>query len=167
VFGQVIGNGMTVIDAIASRTPRDLSFNLGAAFNEVPMLKLDNQLSVDDFINITRMYEADPNNLPGDTALPDTTGIFNGSTFIVPLQYRGKLYRVIFDLSSTPPVYEFLARTSQIVLMKDVGQERATYDGSMLRIPSITYGTLVLRNLVFELIDPAVLEFKLVSYENK
>jgi hypothetical protein len=74
---------------------------------------------------------------------------------------------VIFDLSSTPPVYEFLARTSQIVLMKDVGQEKATFDGATLRIPSITYGTAVLRNLVFELIDPAVLEFKLVSYENK
>ncbi|MGA0805149.1 MAG: peptidylprolyl isomerase [Pseudohongiellaceae bacterium] len=165
VFGQVVGNGMAVVDAMAARTARDLSFSLGGAFTDVPVLKIDSQLSADDFITITRMYEADPDDLPDDTTLPDTTGIFNGSSFIVPLQYRGRLYRVIFDLSSTPPVYEFAARTTQIVLMKDVGQEKATFDGSTLAIPSITYGTTILKNLVFELIDPRTLEFKLVSYQ--
>lgn len=165
VFGQVVGNGMEVVDAMVARTPRDLSFTLGGAFTDVPLLKIDNELSADDFITITRMFEADANNLPDDTALPETTGTFNGTSFIVPLQYRGKLYRVIFDLSSAPPVYEFTARTSQIVFMKDVGQERATFDGSTLLIPSIIYGTLVLKNLVFELIDPTLLEFTLVSYE--
>jgi peptidyl-prolyl cis-trans isomerase A (cyclophilin A) len=165
VFGQVIGNGMAVIDAIAARQPRDLSFNLGGAFTEVPMLKIDNQLSADDFITITRMYQADPNNLPGDTTLPTTTGIFNGTSFIIPVQYRSQLYRIIFDLSSAPPVYQFAVRTRQIVLLKDVEQERAIFDGSTLTIPTITYGTLVLRNLVMEVIDPVNLEFRLVSYE--
>ncbi len=165
VFGQVIGNGMAVIDAMAARQPRDLSFNLGGAFTDVPLLKADNQLSPDDFITITRMFEADPNNLPDDTAVPDTTGIFTGTSFIVPMQYRGQLYRVIFDLSSTPPVYEFTVRTTQIVLMKDVGQQKSTLEGNILRIPTMAYGTLVLKNLVLELIDAKNPKFRVVSYE--
>lgn len=167
VFGQVIGNGMTVIDAIAARQRLNLTFNLGQAFTEVPMLKTDNELSADDLITITRMYQADPNNLPDDSNLPDTTGIFTGSSFSLPVLYRGQLYRMTFDLTSTPPTYEFLLRTSQIVLLKDVGQDRARFTNDILSIPSIAYGTLVLTNLRLQLIDAQNPRFRLLSFETE
>lgn len=166
VFGEVIGNGMAVFDAIAARPPRDLSFSLGQVFSEVPLLKLDNQLTPDDFISISRMYQADPNNLPDDTVISDTTAIFNGSSFALPVLYRGVLYRMIFDLTSTPPSYEFSLRTQQIVLLKDLGQDRAVFGAdNILTIPSIAYGTTILRNLKLQLIDAQNPKLRLLSFE--
>lgn len=165
VFGQVIGNGMAVVDQIAARQRYNFTASLGGAFNEVPMLKADNQLSADDFITITRMYEADPDNLPGDGTMPDTTGVFTGTSFSLPVQYRGLLYRMTFDLTSAPPTYEFALRTTQIVLLNDVGQDRARFLTDTLSIPSIAYGTTILKNLRLQLIDAKNPKFRLLSFE--
>lgn len=164
-FGRVVGNGMAVVDAMASRTVVNLSTNLGSPFTDVPLLKLDNSLSSDDFITITRVYQTDADNLPDETDVPTATGIFTGTSFVVPLHYRGKLYRVIFDLVSTPPSYVFRARTTQIVLLKDVGQDAAIFEGDLMTIPSILFGTTKLTNLVFNLTNNQTLEFTLVSYK--
>lgn len=165
VFGQVHGDGMKVVDAMVARQPRDISVSLGGAFTDVPLLKIDTQLSADDFLTITRMYEADPDDLPPVTTLPETTGLFSGTTFVIPVLYRGAIYRAIFDITTTPPAYEFAVRTTQIVQMNDYGQEKGVLDGTLLSIPSIMYGTVVLKNVVLELINGKTLKFRLVSYE--
>jgi len=165
VFGRVIGNGMAVVDAIAGKSVRDLSFTLGGAFTDVPLLKIDNAITADDFVTLERVYEADQNNLPTDPQLAVTTGVFSGTVLTVPVQYRGKLYRMVFDLYGTPPNYAFRLRTTQIVQLKDIGQDRAIYRFEKLTIPTVLYGTAVLKNLVFDLTSIPNLEFTLVSYD--
>jgi len=165
VFGRVIGNGMAGVDAIAGKSVRDLSFTLGGAFTDVPLLKIDNAITADDFVTLERVYEADQNNLPTDPQLAVTTGVFSGTVLTVPVQYRGNLYRMVFDLYGTPPNYAFRLRTTQIVQLKDIGQDRAIYRFEKLTIPTVLYGTAVLKNLVFDLTSIPNLEFTLVSYD--
>lgn len=166
VFGRVVGNGMDIVDALAGRTIRNLSGVLGGAFSDVPVLKIDNNLTSDDFLTITHAYQTDANNLPPESQLPTATGIFSGASFAVPLHYRGKLYRVIFDLISTPPNYnKFKARSTAIILLNDVGQDAAVFVSDKMTVPSILFGTTKLTNLVFKLTNAQTLEFTLASFD--
>jgi peptidyl-prolyl cis-trans isomerase A (cyclophilin A) len=164
VFGKVVGNGMVVVDAIAGRSNLDLSSFLGGAFTDVPILKVDTNLSKDDFITLKSVSVADPNNLP-PSVVPTAVGIFNGISLTMPVQYRGVLYRMIFDIASTPPLYKFRLRSSQIIQLIDVGQARAVYRHGVLVLPSVLYGSTILNNLVFRLTDTPNLEFTLISFQ--
>ena len=161
---------MTVVDEIAQRTVRDLSSLFGSVFTDVPLLKIDSSVTSDDLVTFSRVYEDQVNldDLNNDNGSGTTaTGIFSGFSFKVPVRYRGKLYAITFDLTSTPPEYVFAARTTQIIQLNDIGQDSAVFDGQTLTIPSILYGTTLLKNIVLQLSDPSILEFTLVSFQRE
>lgn len=166
VFGKVIGQGMAVVDSIAGKPVLNLANVFGGAFDSVPLIKIDSQIDADDFITVERMYVTDENNLPEDPDLPVTTGVFTGATLTVPVQFRDTLLRMTFDLVSTPPEYHFRLRTTQVISLIDVGQERAQFDvaAGTMTIPSVLYGLDVMSDLEMSLTDAAVFEMNLDSF---
>lgn len=166
VFGQVIGQGMAVVDAIAGKPIRNLATQYGGAFDSMPVLKLSNPVTADDFITIDRVYVTDENNLPPDPELPVTTGVFTGLTLTVPVQFRDALLRMAFDLVSTPPEYVFRLRTTQVVLLNDNGQDRAAFDidTGRMTIPSVLFGLDVWTDLELRLTDASLFEVTLDSF---
>jgi peptidyl-prolyl cis-trans isomerase A (cyclophilin A) len=166
VFGQVIGQGMAVVDAIAGKPIRNFTSLYGGAFDTVPVIRIDSEIDADDFVTIKRMYLTDENNLPEDPDLPVTTGVFTGSTLTLPVQFRGTLLRMIFDITSTPPEYKFRLRTGQIIALNDVGQERAEFDlaTGVMTVPSVLYGLDVMTDLVLKMSDPSIFAMNLESF---
>ncbi len=167
VFAKVLGNGMSVVDAIAARTTLDYSGTLGSAFTDVPIVRSDGDLTSNDFVIFTKVYVADSSNLPPTGLLGEELGYFNGYTFTAAVEYRGKLYRMSFDLVGTPPDYRFKLRQNQIYRLTDTNQERAVYSDGILSIPTIIYRSQTYGNLMLELTDQATWEFTLRSFERR
>jgi peptidyl-prolyl cis-trans isomerase A (cyclophilin A) len=165
VFGEVVGNGMMILDAIAARIIRNFANDFGGAFETLPMLKFELAFNPDDLILIKRAYVvSDPEDIPV-SVLPAGTGFFDGLSLTVPMQYRDTLYRVIFDLTSTDPNLVVRLRTNQIIQLVDREQERAVFDNNRLTIPSVLYGTQLFLNVVLEMSDPQTFSMTLTSYE--
>jgi peptidyl-prolyl cis-trans isomerase A (cyclophilin A) len=165
VFGQVVGNGMLIVDAIAARIVRNFANNFGAAFETLPMLKFELAFNPDDLILINRAYVvSDPDDIPV-SVLPAGTGFYDGLALTVPVQYRGALYRFIFDAVSLDPDLVYRLRTNQIIRLVDREQERAVFENNRLTIPSVLYGNEMWLNVVLDMSDPQTFSMTLTSYE--
>jgi peptidyl-prolyl cis-trans isomerase A (cyclophilin A) len=170
VFAEVV-TGFSVVDAIARQPTFNLTNVLGGAFNTVPLLDFDSDIVASDFITITRAFptQRDPN-APTDTdPFPNvtTTITYSGGAAFVPVKWTdGNLYRMLFvqQTDHTPPEYVFKVETKVIVLLNDKGQDRATFDGTYLTIPSVKIPGGIVTDARLELIDRRTLTFSLVSF---
>src|SRR5690606_25991250 len=114
VFGEVVLNGMDIVDAIAQLPALNLGNVLGNPFTEVPMVNVDGliateNLSADDFVTINSAYVT-----TRDLSVPTTTVAcypaltnYTANQFTLPVRVNGTLYRMTFVLKGTPPNYVF------------------------------------------------------------
>ncbi len=168
VFGEVV-IGLNIVDTIARLPALNLASYMGAAFSEVPLLNYDTQIADTDFVTITRAYQTqrDPNAPTANDPFPNvvTTTSYTAAAFLSPVKWTdGKLYRMIFLQSGTPPVYIFTVDLEVITLMTDKGQGRATFDGQYLTIPSVKIPGGIITNVRMRLTNQRTLEFTLESF---
>jgi peptidyl-prolyl cis-trans isomerase A (cyclophilin A) len=170
VFGEVVLDGMTVVDKIVRLGPYDLSSSFGSAFSFVPLQGVDNVFTVEDFVTINRAYVTErdlsaPTTPDDPNADVPTLATYQFNQFAVPVRWTdGRMYRMVLVQTSTPPAYVFEVDTRVIVLLSDKGQEAATFDGQVLTVPSIRVGTRIFTDLQFRLTNPRELEFTLEAY---
>ncbi len=169
VFARVRDNGMEVINGIANLSILNLANQLDQALNSMPFRNEEaDKLDVGDLVIVRRAYAPDLPPNPCQAILPPVFTEFTGNSFIAPVRLDdGKIYRLVFALTSSSPQYVFQVNESFILELNDVGQETASYsqaDG-ILRIPSARAPSLglTLKDIVFERSSNDRLEFRLRS----
>ncbi len=117
VFGEVVGGGMTVVDAIAGLTRYNLIQQLGTPFNEVPLT--DNVLNVSNFVTLTSIAFLAPE--ISNIVFPDGGASYfniNASDGIFRIEVSGDAlpgdYRVQFEGTTLGGTSELAERTLQI-----------------------------------------------------
>jgi peptidyl-prolyl cis-trans isomerase A (cyclophilin A) len=170
VFAEVV-TGFSVVDAIARQPTFDISNVLGGAFGSVPLLDFDSTIVATDFITITRAFQTqrDPSAPTTSDPFPNvtTTVTYNAAAFFSAVKWTdGNLYQMLFlhQTDQAPPAYVFKVETTRILLLNDKGQDRATFDGTYLTIPSVKIPGGIITDARLELIDRRTLTFSLVSF---
>jgi hypothetical protein len=145
---------------------------LGPAFASVPLVDFDSTIVSTDFITITRAYQTqrDPDAGTATDPFPNITptASFSATAFFVPVKWTdGNLYRLLLvhQTATAPPTYIFKVQTTTIVQLNDKGQDRATFDGNILTIPSVKIPGRLLTDVRLQLTDPRTLEFTLLSFD--
>jgi peptidyl-prolyl cis-trans isomerase A (cyclophilin A) len=171
VFAEVV-TGFSVVDAIARQPSFDLTNVLGGAFGAVPLLDFDSNIVSTDFITINRAFQTqrDPSAPTTTDPFPNvvTTVTYSAAAFFAPVKWTdGKLYRMLFlhQTEQAPPAYVFKVETTMILLLNDKGQDRATFDGEFLTIPSVKIPGGIITDVRMQLIDRRTLTFSLVSFK--
>lgn len=169
VFAEVVV-GMNVVENIARQPAFDLRNVLGAAFQHTPLLNFDNNFVSTDFVTITRAYrtQRDPDAPTATDPFPNivtTVNYNNAGAFLAPVHWTdGNLYRMFFLLKGTPPSYVFEVDLKTITLLTDRGQDRATFDGQILTIPSVKIPGGIITDVRFSLTNRNTLEFTLLGF---
>ncbi len=170
VFAEVVV-GHNVVDNMARQPAFDLINILGPIFRNTPLLDYDTNIVSTDFITINRAYQTqrDPDAGTATDPFPNvtTTATFVNTAFFLPIQWPdGNLYRMLMvhDTETPAPDYIFTVETKLITLLNDKGQDRATFDGQFLRIPSVKITGGIVTDVVLQLTDSRTLEFKLLSF---
>jgi peptidyl-prolyl cis-trans isomerase A (cyclophilin A) len=160
VFGEVVLNGMNVMEAMQFFEPRDARGLLGNVFAQIPLVNfVTAPVTADNFLKINRAYVTQR-----DLSI---LGFYESKSFAVPIRMGDKIYRIIFRQTSEPPVYVFQGETFSIVEHKDVGQQTAVLNGDVLTIPSLGVGDSILTDIVLRMTNRATLEFTLESFNRK
>lgn len=177
VFGEVVLNGMSVVDCIVARpTFGYLEDGFGGyIFPSIPLRDVVplTPLTASNFLTVGYVYAtqrdlSDPNaNSVCTTPVPRAVGRYEARSFMIPVRIGGKIYQLIFRQVGDPPVYAFTAESYSIVELKDVGQETAVFANNTLTIPSIIMGEEIFTDLVFTLTNHETLEFTLQSFNRK
>lgn len=171
VFGQIIPSDIPVVELVVRQPIVNLVNDFGGAFSEVPLLRVDGSLSIDDFVIISRAFETQRDVSEGTGVDPDdplaairALGDYSFSRFSIPVRYRGNIYQMIFRQNNSLPGFVFEVLTTQIIQLKDIGQPVAEFTDDMLTVPSIRAGQNVFTNLTFQLTNVETLEFTLQSW---
>ncbi len=154
VFGEVIGNGMAVVDTINALST--VSIN-NTSFTEIPLIALNGTTTADaDWVNVSMRSLR-------------TSSQFLGGKLLVALD-AGELGRAVLDFTiaeSTGATVIVLNANSVLAIDRTVAN-MATYDAAsgVLVIPELEVGGKVIyRNLRFALTNPSTYAFTLQSFE--
>jgi peptidyl-prolyl cis-trans isomerase A (cyclophilin A) len=167
VFARIV-KGMDVVDGIAALNRFNLTNVLGAAFSTVPSTAAAGTTTLDatQYIRVVRAYRTDtlPGLLPYQCSLTspgDTLTEFCGSTLSLPVAVGGSLFECTFNFVPGASGIVFALDVTKLKVLADSGQARASFDGSILTIPSVRVGANAFTNVRFKLSNPATLEFTL------
>lgn len=161
VFGQVIGDGMTVVDAINNLT----IWRYQNILEELPLINYVNgPLLNSHLVNITMSVvdnstpAFDPNVFNSETGQLDVT-VDTGSSGILSLS---------FSIETTEPEVIIKALADSVVVLGESVENIATFDlqANQLLLPElIVDGEVAFRNVVFVLSNADELLFTLQSFE--
>lgn len=171
VFARVREADMGVVDQIIGLDSYNLS-DYNAAFNFIPMRRIapEGGLSLNDFVLIKRAY------IPGhevNPCLPPkgvATVEFSNRLLILPVRMKdGQIYEFRLTQAYTLEGFVFQVNLSMVRILKDIGQEVATYSAEegLLRIPSVYVAAngRVIYNVRLRLTDPSTLDFTLEGFD--
>lgn len=158
VFGQVVGEGMAVVESISQLS----RVSLGGALTDLPVLNFDgSSVNREDlvFTDISLLEETQAaNRFDSDSGYL----IFNinaGSAGIVEMT---------FSIDSTEPEVVLRGLAETVVVLESAGSHFATFDAQtgQLVIPELEVeGSIAFRNLTFVVADVDQLLFRLESFE--
>jgi len=156
VFGRVIGNGMDVIDNIASQQ----RFNFNSTLTETPTINYSGgeDLIRDNFVFI---------NTAAQLIEDDEIATYQNN-YIIAVVDAGSLgiFNCKFKLTQSSPIYQFELDLSLISAASSIATVQATFDNStgLLTIPSIRLSeTNTLNNVILQLSDSGQYLFSLLS----
>jgi peptidyl-prolyl cis-trans isomerase A (cyclophilin A) len=178
VFAEVVNDGMTVVDKIATLPVSNDSARISHnAFTEVPLVNNDQTRSADDFVTLNRAYVTQRDVVPPTTVSKGPLGniVAMGTyTFgmLFPVRVDGKLYQMLItdddadgDTTNPDDPDLFSIDTTRIIQLIENGRISATYANQTLTIPTIRIGDVVYVNVVLKLVDASKLTFRLQSFD--
>ena len=157
VFGRVLDEGMTVVDAIGSLSRVAIS----ASVNELPVINFNGQNVTRDNLVFTSFEILDP------TAANRFDGASGNLSISVDAGSAGIL-RLSFSIESQEPSVVIRALPETVEVLDAVQADFSTFNEStgQLVIPELEVeGVIAYRNLVLNLTDVAQLLFTLQSFE--
>lgn len=166
VFAEIT-HGMDVVTRINNLYPVNLSGQLGNAFTTMPTtLPFGSQnVDLDDFVIVSRARRLVLQPWQCSESSPgDTLTEFCGSFVRMPISSDGQLYDGSLELVASTSGIVFQAVLSRLRPLADTGQQRATFNGSELLIPSVRVGASVYENVRLVLTKAAPIEFTVASF---
>lgn len=154
VFGRVIFDGMSVIDAI-EKLPVT---NLGGSFTETPTIDFDgSQILVRNFVQIDQV------------AVTNATGVFSNSvlSFAVDIGTT-EAFAVNLRLIADTPHFVFELDPTTIASLQTKPANIATFSSQagQLHIPSVMINpSTIVNNVRMQLTNPQSFQFTLLSYD--
>lgn len=174
VFARIV-QGMDIVDSIAALQRFNLEADLGSAFRTVPTTVPagSTNVALTNLIRVNRAYRIDT--LPGSepvllpyqcstTSPGDTLTEFCGSTLSFPVSVGGTLYEGTLAYVAGRSGLVFAVDKTRLKVLTDTGQERATFAGGVLTIPSVRNGTRAFVNVRLNLSSSSPLEFTLDTF---
>lgn len=170
VFARVV-TGMDVVDRIASLRRVNVASTYYEAFTRVPTTAAADVALPEptQFIRVQRAYRVDT--LPGVSLLPyqcsltspgDTLTEYCGSTLGFPVVVGGMLYEG--TLAFVPGRGALVFAVAGVKRLEDSGQQRASFAGNTLTIPSVRVGSAAFVDVRLKLTSASPLEFTLEGY---
>lgn len=158
VFGEVMGDGMAIVDAIAGLQRG----NIGDFPFSFPIINYDGEFTRTNLVYVNMTVTS------GDYQLPNRLSAAGDRVTIRVFGNSAGTAEVDLRIVQTEPEVVVEVDTDSIVPLNTVETGFSVFDpeGGQLLIPELAVGEdVVYRNLLFNLSDPANLRFTLQSYE--
>ena len=157
VFGQIVFDGMNVIDAIASLPV----VTVNQIFNEIPLVNYDTSKPI-TLNNLVQIF---------DVKVTDVTGIFHAGTlnFAVDIGENSPGYRVNLKLIQDSPdfIFELDPTNLEVLSVKPTNTAIFSTQDGLLTIPNVMIEPFIaVKNVVMRRSSPDTYQFRLESYES-
>lgn len=158
VFGEVVGSGMDVVDAISVLQRVSLS---GLSF-PLPVVNFEGTLGRENLVVM------DMNIVSGDFTPPNVLDTVNSDVSIKVNGGTAGIAQLTLDILSTSPSVVVQVMTDTIVPLSSVETGYSIFNAELgqLLIPELSVnGAITYTNLLFNLTDPELLQFTLISVD--
>jgi peptidyl-prolyl cis-trans isomerase A (cyclophilin A) len=177
VFARIV-KGMEVVDEISDLATINMSpyTAWGGAFADLPTVApagtSPGNIRYNQLIYAIRTYQTDRNPmlLPYQCSLTspgDTLTEFCGSTVLLPVLVDGVLYEATLTYIPGRNGLVFAVDKSQLRVIADTGQQRATFSAGVLTIPSARNGAAAFDNVTLKLSNTTPLEFTVDGFTRR